>query len=143
MSASDCKYVKIDRQSVFNKYGGRCAYTGQPLPDDWQIDHVIPKSSRIWKFNKNARIISGIHYDFPDDIENLNPCLGIVNHYKNNMSIENFRMYMKYLHIRLLAYHKDSKIYKEMVNVAEAFGITPDKPFSGKFYFENECILND
>lgn len=31
------------REKVFNKFGGLCAYTGQPLGDDWQIDHVRSK----------------------------------------------------------------------------------------------------
>jgi 5-methylcytosine-specific restriction endonuclease McrA len=31
------------REQVYKKYGGRCAYTGTPLKDDWQVDHIIPK----------------------------------------------------------------------------------------------------
>jgi 5-methylcytosine-specific restriction endonuclease McrA len=36
------------REEVYNKYGGLCAYTGKPLGDDWQIDHIHPKCSIIW-----------------------------------------------------------------------------------------------
>lgn len=33
---------KKDRQIVRSKYGGKCAYTGKPLAEDWQVDHVEP-----------------------------------------------------------------------------------------------------
>ena len=31
------------RQSVFDKYGGRCAYCGCELDSKWQVDHAISK----------------------------------------------------------------------------------------------------
>jgi 5-methylcytosine-specific restriction endonuclease McrA len=37
------------RFQVYNKYNGLCAYTGTPLDDDWQVDHIIPQ----FKFNEN------------------------------------------------------------------------------------------
>ena len=30
-----CRMPKIDREAVFQKYGGFCAYTGKPLGPDW------------------------------------------------------------------------------------------------------------
>lgn len=33
---------KEDRQKVFEKFGGRCAYSGTKLESDWQVDHVKP-----------------------------------------------------------------------------------------------------
>lgn len=30
------------RERIYNKFGGLCAYSGTPLEDDWQIDHICP-----------------------------------------------------------------------------------------------------
>jgi 5-methylcytosine-specific restriction endonuclease McrA len=33
---------KADREKVFNKYGGRCAYCGDPLQKGWHVDEIKP-----------------------------------------------------------------------------------------------------
>lgn len=33
---------KKDREIVFNKYGGRCAYCGEPLQKGWHVDELLP-----------------------------------------------------------------------------------------------------
>lgn len=35
------------RQQVYDKFNGKCAYTGLPLEDDWQVDHM--HSKRMYK----------------------------------------------------------------------------------------------
>lgn len=30
------------RERIYNKFGGLCAYSGTPLEDDWQIEHIDP-----------------------------------------------------------------------------------------------------
>ena len=37
------------REKVYNKYGGKCAYTGKPLGQDWQIDHVTSQIKHEWR----------------------------------------------------------------------------------------------
>ena len=120
------RYEVISRDEVFSKYNGFCAYSGTPLEDDWQIEHVIPK-----------RRGGG------DSIENLVPVQRLINHYKRALTLEEFRTwYLDGLHIRLKKVPKNPwsekgirrKIY--MLKVASYFDITPDKPFCGKFYFE-------
>ena len=37
----------INRQRIYAKYQGRCAYTGKPLGDDWQVDHIIPRAMSV------------------------------------------------------------------------------------------------
>lgn len=77
-----------------------------------------------------------------DKIENLLPALAVVNHYKRALDIEGFRRYMKGFHKRLSRYHLDrggwaaKKQARYMWAVANAFEITPEKPFAGLFYFE-------
>ena len=127
---------KKTRARVYAKFNGRCAYTGTKLNDDWQIDHIKPL----------IRDCDGL----PDPliggkntIENMVPTQRIVNHYKGSLDLELFRnWYLAGLHERLKKLPKNPKVEKSkrrkkyLLEVAELFGITPDKPFSGKFYFE-------
>ena len=65
---------KKEREIVKNKFGGKCAYTGTELKDDWQVDHIKPVV-RNW-FSKGA-VFEKEHH-----IDNMFPCQKIVNHYK-------------------------------------------------------------
>lgn len=145
--------MKVElRNKVYNKYNGRCAYTGKPLDNDWQVDHITPQ--RI--FDDNMDILKSddkkwleafkAQFNTPcidkDDIRNLLPALQIVNHYKRALDIEGFREYLKNFHIRLSKLPKKTnsertkKRIAYMNEVANAFDITIDNPFDGLFYFE-------
>lgn len=129
---------KADRQKVFEKFGGRCAYTGKELPEKWEIDHVEPKSS--WKFQQYDNDLKRIHD--PNSIDNLVPALKIVNHYKRGKDLEMWRTFLLKLHIRLKKMPKKTRVKRTekrkayLIEVASHFGITVDKPFNGIFYFE-------
>ena len=129
------------RQKVFEKYNGRCAYTGKQLIGIWEIDHAIPKHYFIWDQTDATKELFNIRYNV-NDIENLLPSLKIVNHYKRGYTVEQFRQYMMNFHVRLSKLPKNPKVERSirrkcyMLKVAEAFDITVDKPFLGKFYFE-------
>lgn len=113
------------REIIKNKFNGLCAYTGKPLGEDWQIDHIKPK------------VRGGTN-----EIDNLLPAIKIVNHYKRVFNLEEFREYMMSFHIRLKRVAKNPKSEKgikrkEYMNkIAELFNIEVDKPFDGVFYFE-------
>ncbi len=125
---------KKQREEIKQKFGGLCGYSGTPLEDDWQVDHIKPLV-RSWL--DGTPMFPSAHYE-----DNLIPCQKLVNHYKGSLDLETFRM-------RLLSLHKrmdkpknpktdKSKRRKEYLNkVASYFGITPTKPFSGTFYFES------
>jgi hypothetical protein len=122
--------TKKARQQVYDKFIGLCAYTGKPLGNDWQVDHIEPYFySRMFQRD-------------PNRTENLFPALRIVNHYKRCNNLESFRMYMLSFHKRLAKLPKEPRVEKSakrkeyMLKVADAFGIAADKPFSGVFYFE-------
>ncbi len=119
----------IDRQAVYNKFCGRCAYTGTPLKDDWQVDHIVPKR------------IGGT-----DDIGNLLPAQRIVNHYKRALSTELFKTwFLGGLHLRLRKLPKNPMTEKGrkrkayLLEVADLFGISEEMPFSGKFFYEEQA----
>jgi len=129
------------REQCRLKYDGLCAYTGLPLDDKWQADHVLPKSLNNWLESgyekQGTKALEKI-----DCIENLVPALRIVNHYKRSLDLEGFRKYILSFHVRLAKLPKKTTVQRTieriayMNNIATVFGITKEKPFSGIFYFE-------
>lgn len=134
------------RQQVFEKYNGLCAYTGKPLGDDWQVDHMTSKYMHQYKTHLEYGSIEEVKLFLKkvDDVENLMPAIKIINHYKRSLDLEGFRDYMLSFHKRLKKLPKKTVIHETqrrkeyMLKVAELFDITPDKPFCGRFYFETQ-----
>lgn len=113
---SKAEQRKRERQSVYRKYGGHCAYCGREITfKEMQVDHIFPKCC-------NAPDI--------ESLSNKNPSCRRCNHYKRAETLENFRKQMKTLHERVM------NIY--IVKVAVDFGIIKIEPFDGKFYFEKK-----
>ena len=125
------------REKVYNKFNGKCAYTGTPLESDWQIDHMESKYINSYYAYKGVLDEKNVNR-----IENLFPAQKIINHYKRAFDLEFFRDYMKNFHLRIAKLPKNPKVKKSikhktyLLEVARLFDITPEKPFSGKFYFE-------
>jgi len=125
---------KIDRQLVYDKFGGLCAFTGKPLGVDWEVDHVLPRSHWQWLQRGQDKQV--------DDLDNLLPAIRIVNHYKRDHGLESFRMYMLGFHQRLSKLPKKTQRPQTarriayMQEIARLFDIAVDRPFAGKFYFE-------
>ncbi len=135
--------MKINREEVKLKFDNKCAYSGTLLEDDWQVEHIIPKSSSVWLKDNNFREEKGIYYHHKNHIDNLIPVQRIINHYKRGLSLEEFRnWYLAKLHIRLAKFPKKTNsptTKKRMLylhKVASYFDIRIDKPFEGVFYFE-------
>ncbi len=133
---------KADRQKIFDKYLGHCAYCGWQLESDWQADHAISKNH--WY------MVSVTDIKAVNCIDNMNPACKACNHYKRSHCIESFgthigfRDYMKKFHIRLARLpnktirKKTEKTKVYMQAIADRYGIAVDKPFSGIFYFEKQ-----
>ena len=128
---------KSIRDAVYNKFGGRCAYSGTPLELDWQVDHVVSKRE-CWFLMID-----------PDRIENMVPAQKIINHYKRSLSVDKFRNnWLGGLHKRLAKLPANPRTERSkgriryLLKVASCFGITKHKPFSGVFYFETvgKCL---
>ena len=125
---------KKNREIIKHKFGGKCAYTGTELMDDWQVDHMEPIERNWWT---NTAQKSENH-----NINNMVPAQRIINHYKHSMDLESFRNFMMYFHQRIAKLPKNPKVEKSikrkayMLEVARLFDITPNKPFSGDFYYE-------
>lgn len=126
---------KKDREIIKQKFNGRCAYSGTILEDDWQVDHVKPIRRNWWE---NSALFESDH-----NIDNMVHSQKIINHYKHSYHLEDFRNWLLGgLHERLKKLPKNPRTEKSVkkkdyiLKVASYFGITEDKPFSGKFYFE-------
>lgn len=126
---------KKDREIIRMKFGGKCAYSGTDLEPDWQVDHVEPIVRNWWT--------NTVMFEKEHNIDNMFPAQKLINHYKHSFSIEGFRKLLNGLHLRLKKVPKNpitekgKKKKAYILKVASYFDITPDKPFSGKFYFED------
>ncbi|MFW5982983.1 MAG: HNH endonuclease [bacterium] len=125
---------KKQRQIIKEKYNNRCAYSGTLLEDDWEVDHVIPIVHKTLLLENPDKV---------DNIKNKVPVQKLINHYKRGLSLEEFRSwYLGKLHERFKKLPKNPYAEKSinrkkyLQKIANYFGITPDKPFSGEFYFE-------
>lgn len=131
---------KSQRQEIFNKCNGRCAYCGWDLDSTWQVDHMISKQYWFYIDTTDPKSVNRV--------ENLMPSCVVCNHYKRSHCVNDnyehvgFRTFMMKFHIRLGKLPKKSmraqtlKTREYMMRIAERYNITPDKPFSGVFYFE-------
>lgn len=134
---------KAERQKVFDKYGGRCAYCGCELTKSWHVDHLLPVK-RKKKVVEGCYIetLSGKHtwiprhfindgYDFPerDVIENKVPACGSCNIQKHSQSVEVFREQIASFITSLNKYHT---IYK----FAKRYGLVEETGKPVIFYFE-------
>ena len=127
------KRVSIPKKvktSVFNKYGGHCAYCGCDLVmtkkesleknmPSMQIDHQVP-----WR-NRNLTEEELNHFD------NLMPSCGKCNLYKRAKSLEGYRKFLKELHLRI------EKQY--CVQMGIKYGLLDNiNKWNGIFYFEKD-----
>lgn len=112
--------MKIDRQAIYKKYGGRCAYCGRLIEyKDMQVDHFTPQ------IRYDDKKVDG---DKNNPV-NLMPSCRTCNHYKRDNSLEGFRKMISTIPKKLA---RDSYIYR----VGMAYGFYTDEPKDIRFYFE-------
>jgi 5-methylcytosine-specific restriction endonuclease McrA len=110
------KSTKAERQTVYDKCAGHCAYCGCEITiKQMQVDHVIPIGG--WK-------ICG-----SDTLDNMLPACRSCNHYKSRSDLETFR---KMLEDQPHVLSRDSVTYQ----IAVRYGLVEPKPHKVVFYFE-------
>lgn len=89
------RLTKSQRTALQQKFGGRCAYCGQPLGDRWHADHIEAVERKL-EFVRDGhrtrlRATGDVHRPERDCIENLNPACAPCNIDKHAMSLEGWR----------------------------------------------------
>jgi len=116
--------MPIDREKVFKKYGGHCAYCGCVVSfNKFQVDHIHPKFKWHWPEGKNI-----------DREENLNPACAPCNRFKSTMNIELFRQ-------EIFAQVNRALETSTQFQRALRYGQVVINPKPVIFYFENESNL--
>lgn len=73
--------MKVDRQKIYNKYNGHCAYCGRKIAyKDFQVDHYWPKFLKHWEPDRDN-----------DRDENLKPSCRKCNIHKHGWEPEEWR----------------------------------------------------
>lgn len=110
------RFSAAEREAVYKKMGGHCAYCGQEITlREMQIDHVIPIKQ------------SGLN-----TMDNLLPACRSCNHYKDTMTVERFRAMLER---ELEILEKNSVAYRNAVR----FGLVIPTPHKIVFFFEKEA----
>jgi 5-methylcytosine-specific restriction endonuclease McrA len=124
--------MKIDRDVVHQKYGGRCAYCGEKITiAQMQVDHIIPK--RHYSEQHGCLVVrcqKFTEYGL-DDLRNLNPACRPCNNRKAACTLEEFREEIAEQVRRL---RRDSNQFR----LAERFGLVAVQEQPVRFYFEND-----
>lgn len=148
---------KKDRDIIFNKYGGRCAYCGCELIKGWHVDHIEPvnrlqkRKEGYYKHKETGVKITqdhlpekwfidyiyvrpGLVYDKMqnperDTLDNSMPSCHSCNNYKNTFDLETFRKQIGLLISRL---NKSITQYK----IVKRYGLIQETAKPVIFYFE-------
>ncbi|WP_374440580.1 HNH endonuclease signature motif containing protein [Epilithonimonas sp.] len=123
---------KKNRDILFQKYGGKCAYCGCDLQKGWHADHIEavirnshynPKTHR-WEFDGT--------YVNPEKnhIDNMNPSCASCNINKHQLTIEQFRDLIQNFVSSLNEYTVQYKI-------AKRYGLIQETEKKVRFYFED------
>ena len=123
-----------DRQLVFAKYNGHCAYCGCELEKGWHVDHVEP-CRRNYDFVRHpvngSWVTKFTGYSNPDTnhIDNYMPSCPSCNINKHGDTIEGFRQsikgYLNSLNLRMVQY-----------KMAKKYGLVEETNKPVIFYFE-------
>lgn len=132
--------MKGNRQKIFDKYGGRCAYCGCELQKGWHVDEIEPVR-RSWKYKRkeNGSIIHGENFEpikerfmlHPErlHLDNQNPACASCNINKHSDGLEEFRKMIAHF---ITTLNRDNTQYK----IAKRYGLITETGIDVKFYFE-------
>lgn len=115
--------LKKIRDSVFDKYGGKCSYCGISLKKSFQVDHIVPLRRGCQPHE------SGYNNRGADDIDNYNPSCASCNSSKSTFSLEEWRSEINKKYDRLL---RDSATFRLLIR----FKIVKRVSKGVVFYFE-------
>jgi hypothetical protein len=117
---------KIDRQEVYNKCSGHCAYCGVEITiKQMQVDHIKP----LYRNDKVETLEAWGVERGTDEMDNLNPSCSRCNKWKSTFSLEMFRTIVEKSIDRM---ERDTPNFR----LARDYGLIEVKPIKVVFYFE-------
>jgi 5-methylcytosine-specific restriction endonuclease McrA len=119
--------MKINREDVYSKCDGHCAYCGVEITlKQMQVDHIEPHWHTLTEQQaKKSGINKGSH-----DISNLNPSCSRCNKWKSTWTLEQFRDVVETSLDRL---ERDTPNFR----LAKDYGLLTIQKKPVIFYFEN------
>ena len=123
---------KKNREIIYNKYGGRCAYCGTELKKGWHIDELLPvRRNMKWNKYKTKYVFDGT-YEHPErlNINNQMPACSSCNINKHSMNLQDFRNLISGF---INSLNRDSTQYK----IAKRYGLIREIEKPIQFYFEH------
>lgn len=154
---------KKDREIIFNKYGGCCAYCGDELQKGWHVDELLPVR-RKWRFTEagfihkitgevkpdevngwkdpdyeyrpSKKVADGMEHPERLHIDNQMPSCPSCNINKHSSSLEGFRSLIEGF---INSLNRDSTQY----NVAKRYGLISETKKPVIFYFEQCEPINN
>lgn len=116
---------KSDRELVFQKYDGKCAYCGCELSKGWHIDHIEP----IVRNFGSAKHRGYCERPENEKVENYNPSCASCNINKHSMTVEQFRESIK-------KYVNSLNLYSTQYKIAKRYGLIQETEIEVQFYYE-------
>jgi 5-methylcytosine-specific restriction endonuclease McrA len=124
------RLTKAQRAALREKFGGLCAYCGQPLGDLWHADHFEPVERKLEHVRGKGFVPTGeLYHPQNDTVANLMPSCPPCNIDKHAMSLENWRVKLSRA-LEVLANNQPT--YRH----ARRFGLLIETPKPVVFYFE-------
>lgn len=124
---------KSDREKIFRKFNGKCAYCGCELQKGWHVDEIEPvRRNKVWDGVKKKWVPDKDEpYMHPErlTIENQNPACASCNINKHSMSLEEFR--------NLIAgFRKHLNEANTQYKISKRYGLVMEVEKPVVFYFE-------
>lgn len=144
---------KAERETVFNKYGGKCAYCGTELQKGWHVDHMEPCQRKTklvrghWshpdgrymdeealiennvKWIESKVVADGFYNPDANHIDNYNPACASCNILKSSFNIEAFRE-------TIANFINSLNSYTNQYKFAKRYGLVKETGSPVIFYFE-------
>jgi hypothetical protein len=87
---------KKQRADLREKFGGKCAYCGQPLGERWHADHIEAVERELKHVPGRGFVTTGkLHKPQNDTLANMNPACAPCNIDKHSLSLESWRQLMQ------------------------------------------------
>lgn len=119
----------MNRQTIFNKYNGRCAFCGSPLEKGWHIWDIMPIQTVV----TNEGNIEKINIEDDNLMPACKECGSVrIKNESGKMDIERFRKEIVHMYL----FCRDGAMYASSLRRAIKFGLIVETGKQVKFYFE-------